>query len=104
MPKTKGDQEDDELDLGRLKSETIQASTTKDTSSIKISDFKIHKVLGRGSFGKVLLVEWIKDNKLQAMKCLKKDMIIERKNMERTKAEKDIMNFTKHKCLVNLNF
>jgi len=70
---------------------------------VSISDFKIHKVLGRGSFGKVLLVEY-KDNKLYAMKCLKKDMIIERKNLERTKAEKDIMLFAKHKCLVRLNF
>jgi len=56
MPKTKGDQEE-ELDLSRVKSETIYASNTKDTSAIKIADFKIHKVLGRGSFGKVLLVE-----------------------------------------------
>lgn len=104
MPKTKGDQDAEELDLSRVKSETIYASNTKDTSSIKISDFKIHKVLGRGSFGKVLLVEWIKDNKLYAMKCLKKDMIIERKNLERTKAEKDIMNFADHSCLVKLNF
>lgn len=38
------------------------------------------------------------------MKCLKKDMIIERKNLERTKAEKDIMLFAKHKCLVKLRF
>jgi len=38
------------------------------------------------------------------MKCLKKDMIIERKNLERTKAEKDIMNFADHSCLVKLNF
>lgn len=38
------------------------------------------------------------------MKCMKKDMIIERKNIDRAKAEKDIMNFTKHNCLVKLCF
>ena len=31
-------------------------------------------------------------------------MIIERKNLERTKAEKDIMLFADHNCLVKLNF
>lgn len=41
---------------------------------------------------------------MYAMKCLKKDMIIERKNLERTKAEKDIMLFADHNCLVKLNF
>lgn len=38
------------------------------------------------------------------MKCLKKDVIIERRNLERTKAEKDIMNFSDHSSLVKLNF
>lgn len=61
MPKAKGEQEEEELDLTRLKANTEYAR--ENDKNIKISDFKIHKVLGRGSFGKVLLVEYNKDNK-----------------------------------------
>jgi len=101
MPKTK-EQEPEELDISTVKSETIYAFNTKDTSSIHLSDFKIHKVMAKGNFGNVLLVELAKDNKLYVMKCLKKELIIEKKII--AKAEKDIMNFANHSCLVNLNF
>lgn len=44
------------------------------TSSISKADFKILKVIGRGSFGKVYLVQKIDSQKLYAMKTLKKDL------------------------------
>lgn len=41
-----------------------------------IEDFKIHKVIGRGSFGKVYLVQLKSSGEFFAMKTLKKEMIL----------------------------
>jgi serum/glucocorticoid-regulated kinase 2 len=43
-----------------------------------LENFRILKVLGRGSFGKVLLVEKIDTKELFAMKVLKKEDILKR--------------------------
>lgn len=43
------------------------------SSTINKQDFKILKVIGRGSFGKVYLVQKKDNDKLFAMKTLKKD-------------------------------
>ena len=43
---------------------------------VKLSDFCIKKVIGRGSFGKVFLVQKISDGKVFAMKALNKDIIL----------------------------
>jgi len=51
------------LEITKERTETMFVSTKEDISKVNISDFKIYKVLGRGSFGKVLLVEY-KDKKL----------------------------------------
>ena len=45
---------------------------------MKLEDFKILKVLGRGAFGKVMLVEKKKTKELYAMKSLRKEDIIEK--------------------------
>jgi serine/threonine protein kinase len=39
-------------------------------------DFKVHALLGKGSFGEVYLVEKIDDKKIYAMKVLHKSNII----------------------------
>lgn len=46
------------------------------SSEINKQDFKILKVIGRGSFGKVYLVQKKDNDKLFAMKTLKKDATI----------------------------
>ena len=49
------------------------------SDKIRIEDFTIIRVVGRGSFGKVYLVKKNSDGKVYAIKTLKKDMIL-RKN------------------------
>lgn len=57
-----------------------------------VDDFKVLAVLGRGSFGKVLLVEHnAEPGVLLAMKSLRKDTLLERHQVDRTKTEKDIL-------------
>ena len=43
----------------------------------KLEDFIIKKMIGRGTFGKVYIVEHAQDNKLYAMKCIRKDLVLE---------------------------
>ena len=59
--------------------------------NVSLNDFEIKKVIGRGSFGKVFLVQKIGDNEVYAMKSLRKDVIIEYDQVESTKLVKDIL-------------
>jgi len=70
----------------------------------KIEDFKVLKVLGRGSFGKVCLVEYSKNKELYAMKSLKKDVLLNQEQVENTLQEKIILSTMKHPFLVSLAF
>jgi serum/glucocorticoid-regulated kinase 2 len=45
---------------------------------VSVDDFTVLKVLGRGAFGKVMLVEKKEGNEWFAMKTIKKDDIIEK--------------------------
>ena len=42
-----------------------------------LQDFKMIIVLGKGTFGKVFLVEFQKNKKLYAIKVIRKDILIE---------------------------
>jgi len=48
-----------------------------DQKDAKLEDFLIKKMIGKGSFGKVFLVENSTDQHLYAMKCIRKDVILE---------------------------
>jgi serine/threonine protein kinase len=43
-----------------------------DVEKVQRTDFEILKVIGRGSYGKVFLVNHYKTNKIYAMKSIKK--------------------------------
>ena len=51
----------------------------------------IRKVIGRGSFGKVFLVEKKDTKEVYAMKSLRKDVILDYDQVESTKLEKEIL-------------
>uniref|UniRef100_A0A1B8Y958 Protein kinase domain-containing protein n=1 Tax=Xenopus tropicalis TaxID=8364 RepID=A0A1B8Y958_XENTR len=58
--------------------------------SFNATDFRRIQVLGRGSFGKVLLVEYLPANIICALKVLKKDNINDEEEIQRILAEKQI--------------
>ena len=74
--------------------------------NIKLSykDFKALKLLGTGSFGRVLLVRYLKNNILYAMKILSKKQIKLKHQEEHTKTERDLMVKINNPFIVNINF
>lgn len=67
------------------------------------SDFEHLKVLGQGTYGKVLLVRETATGRLYAQKQLKKaSMIVEEKKIQQTKTEKEILESVRHPYIVKL--
>ena len=73
-------------------------------SSITLDAFQLIKVIGKGSFAKVVLVRKKDDGKLYAIKILKKDHIIKRKQVEHTITERAVLRFTRHPFIVQLHY
>lgn len=65
--------------------------SNKNYDKVTLRDFAIKKVLDKGSFGKVFLVECTKNGKLYAMKRLNKDVVLEKNQVENIKNEKEIL-------------
>ena len=76
----------------------------KEVKEVKLEDFQILKVLGRGSFGKVCLVEYLPTKEILAMKSLKKDVLLDQDQIENTLLEKKILESLDHPFLVGLVF
>eukprot|EP00948_MAST-09A_sp_MAST-9A-sp1_P003657 g3657.t1 len=66
--------------------------------------FEVMKVVGRGAFGKVLLVKKKNTGKIYAMKTLRKMEILKRKQISHTKTERQILQQVKHPFLISLKF
>ncbi len=74
------------------------------TEKVHLEDFELLKVLGRGSFGKVMLVRKKDTGKIFAMKILKKKAIVERHQVDHTKAERKILEALQHPFLMTLRY
>lgn len=72
------------------------------TSSKTLASYKVDRVLGTGSFGKVLLVQDKETKKVGALKIISKDRIVKTKQVEHTIGEKDILFCTKSPFVVAL--
>ena len=75
-----------------------------DKNSVTLQDFLIKSVIGRGSFGKVFLVQHKGDGKVYAMKSLRKDVILDYDQVESTLLEKKILLEADHPFLVGMEY
>jgi len=75
----------------------------KPESPPRLDAFKMIKVIGKGSFGKVFLVKEIKTSQMFALKVLKKDNIIKRNQVEHTKTERSVLGYVNHPFIVGMN-
>ncbi|CAL4067793.1 unnamed protein product [Meganyctiphanes norvegica] len=89
----------EDTDLIELKKKLQRTSsytetpTTKSSHEMNKEDFKFLKLLGRGSFGKVLMAERIGgDNELYAIKILKKENVIQNYDVDGCVAEKNVLS------------
>ncbi|KAI8091200.1 kinase-like domain-containing protein, partial [Gilbertella persicaria] len=84
--------------------EPTNVPNRSNVTSITIDDFRLLKVLGKGCMGKVLLVRSKKDQKLYALKSIKKKWVIQQKELIHTRAERDILvHLQNQPFLVHLN-
>lgn len=90
--------------VGPQSSSSTLLSTHKKVKEVKLEDFKVLKVIGRGSFGKVCLVEYLPNHEVYAMKSLKKDILIEQEQIENTLLEKEILQTIDYPLLCGLVF
>lgn len=88
---------------------SISSSTTKlqPTKKVSLDDFEMLQVLGRGSFGKVVLS--VKKTgrdvgTLFAMKILKKNYVVVKKQVEHTLTERSVLGKMNHPFIVKLHY
>jgi len=74
---------------------------------LTVDSFNLKKVLGRGSFGKVMLAtkkDEPEPQKLYAMKVLKKAILVKRNQVTHTECERYILEHIKSPFLIELHF
>ena len=73
-------------------------------SKVGLRDFLLLKVVGKGSFGKVMMVRKRNNGRIYAMKVLHKSHIIRRNQVEHTRTERSVLGKIMHPFIVSLNY
>jgi serum/glucocorticoid-regulated kinase 2 len=96
--------EDHDSDREEQKTDGDVEQIIQTAEKVTIEDFELLKVLGRGSFGKVMMVRKKNNGNIYAMKILKKTMLVARQQVEHTKSERKILETLQHPFLMGLRF
>jgi serine/threonine protein kinase len=84
------------LQIGKQESSAAKASENEEDfthpkKKFAIEDFEVIKLLGQGSFGKVKLVKHKATKQHFALKCLSKQGVLGRKQIQHIRNERDIL-------------
>ena len=92
--------------IEQVKSKLEKDNEGKEDCKAKVSfqDFELVKVLGRGTFGKVVLCREKSSSTLYAIKILKKEVIINKGEVEHTMTENRVLQTTKHPFIIGLKY
>ncbi|KAG4066135.1 hypothetical protein HA402_010337 [Bradysia odoriphaga] len=107
-PSTTNDQMGD-VDMGDELSEkfSVQGTSTGKVSGktkVTLENFEFLKVLGKGTFGKVILCREKSTSILYAIKILKKDVIIQKDEIKHTLTENRVLRSTRHPFIISLKY
>eukprot|EP01083_Nonionella_stella_P026917 74087_1 len=77
---------------------------SKMNKKMTVNDYQLLVVVGKGSFGKVILVKEKRTGRLYAMKILKKKDLAARNQVQHTKTERKVLAEMKHPFIVSLRY
>lgn len=85
-------------------SAAMSSTGTVSDSTKGMDDFEILKVLGKGTFGKVVMCKDKSSGEIMAMKILKKDVIVAKDEISHTLTENRVLQMTTHPFLTSLKY
>lgn len=81
-----------------------QIVSTENSSQYSINDFNLLRVIGRGSYAKVMMVELKKTKRIYAMKVIKKSLVRDDEDIDWVQTEKHVFEIaTNYPFLVGLH-
>ncbi len=90
--------------VGEIRIQITFKKASKSTASLTMDDFELLKVIGKGSFGKVIQVRKKDTGRVYAMKTIKKAHIVERDEVSHTMAERNVLAKIIHPFIVPIKF
>jgi len=82
----------------------IETPKDPDSNAISLADFDLIRVIGRGSYAKVLMVELKKTKRIYAMKVIKKELVTDDEDIDWVQTEKHVFETaSNHPFLVGLH-
>ena len=93
-----------EEDVKELRSTQMVSRRMTCEKVVKFDDFDFLMVIGRGAFGKVFLAQLKGEEKLYAVKSLRKDILIQYDQVDSTVLEKNIMLECDHVFLCGMDY
>ncbi|XP_061595303.1 RAC-beta serine/threonine-protein kinase-like [Cololabis saira] len=84
--------------------EEMEVVMNKSSNKVNMSDFEYLKLLGKGTFGKVILVKEKSSGVHYAMKILRKMVIIAKDEVAHTVTESRVLQNTRHPFLTTLKY
>uniref|UniRef100_A0A6Q2Y5Q5 Protein kinase C n=1 Tax=Esox lucius TaxID=8010 RepID=A0A6Q2Y5Q5_ESOLU len=106
VPEQQGISWDTPVEKGRpgIDAEPLYAVPRKEPHKFTLDNFILHKMLGKGSFGKVFLAELKSSGEFFAVKALKKDVVLMDDDVECTMVERRVLSLAcDHPFLTHLH-